>query len=257
MGFKTRKTVLPDIVCFFVMLFVFTAFGGGSQKETQVSKISTGYDLIKAMKAKYNGKWYAAAAIEQKMTYYDAAGKVTKVQMSSELLQLPGKVRSTIGSPDSNNYEIHIDNTFYIYRKGILQRKIRLIHNVLVLGFDVYVQDTEKTAAQLKEAGFNLDILRESVWKGRPVYVVGAKEGDIYSNQFWIDKEQLYCVRILTKSGNVDLIEIECSSYKPLGGGWIAAELIFKRNGKTYLTEEYVNFSIPDKIDPKAFQIKE
>jgi hypothetical protein len=31
----------------------------------------------------------------------------------------------------------------------------------------------------------------------RPVYVVGAKQGDVHSPQFWIDKKQLSFVRML------------------------------------------------------------
>jgi len=38
---------------------------------------------------------------------------------------------------------------------------------------------------KLKGLKFDLSIEREETWQGRPVYVVGARAGDLHSAQFW------------------------------------------------------------------------
>ena len=252
-----NKTWICILTVFFISTFLTTnVIAQQVPTEKTGSKITNGYELIKAMKAKYEGKWFKAITIEQKMTYYAPDGKESFSQTSNEVVQLPGKVRITFGDPKNKNYEIYVNDTFYTYERGVLKQETRQIHNVLVLGFDVYVQNPEKTSAQLKEASFDLGILRETTWQGHSVYVVGAREGDLYTNQFWVDKEYLYCLRIVYNTQQKSIIHIEFNNYKSLGGGWIATQLIFKQNGLKKIQEDYIKYSIPDKIDPKLFEIK-
>ena len=70
-----------------------------------------------------------------------------------------------------------------------------------MLGFDVYFQPVETTLEQLKKLKIDLLVLREDRWQDRPVYVVGAKAGDLRSPQFWIDKKNLYFVRLVQPVG--------------------------------------------------------
>lgn len=88
---------------------------------------------------------------------------------------------------------------------------------------------------------FDLSILREDTWQGRPAYVVGAKQGDLHSAQFWIDQKNLYFVRMLRPAGKdgAQTQETQFNKYQRLGGGWMAPEVIFKVDGQVRTTEEY------------------
>jgi cyclase len=50
-------------------------------------------------------------------------------------------------------------------------------------------------ARRLKRLGFDLATVHDDSWEGRPVYVVGARAGDLRTRQFWVDKERLVFVR--------------------------------------------------------------
>jgi len=52
---------------------------------------------------------------------------------------------------------------------------------LIVLGFDVYRQPVERTMDQLRQAPrvFDLSVLSEGSWQGRPVWIVGATAGDL------------------------------------------------------------------------------
>ncbi|MCA1849766.1 MAG: outer membrane lipoprotein-sorting protein, partial [Acidobacteria bacterium] len=114
----------------------------------------------------------------------------------------------------------------------------------------------EDAVAKLKQLKFDLSQMREDTWQGRPVYVVGAKAGDLRSRQFWIDKENLYFVRMLGPAGKDGEMtqETQFNKYfKVKGGGWVAPEVIFMLNGRTVTTEEYTEVRTGVQLDDKLF----
>ena len=82
---------------------------------------------------------------------------------------------------------------------------------------------------KLKGLKFDLSIFREDNWQGRPVYVVGARQGDLHSPQFWIDRKNLYFVRMIRPAGKdgAQTQETQFNKYQKLGGGWMSPEVIF------------------------------
>jgi hypothetical protein len=109
--------------------------------------------------------------------------------------------------------------------------------------------------AKLQALKFDLSQFREDTWQGRPVYVVGAKAGDLHSTQFWIDQENLYFVRMIRPGGKdgTQTQETQFNKYEKLGGGWMAPEVIFMIDGKTVTTEKYSDMRADVKLDPKLF----
>ena len=93
------------------------------------------------------------------------------------------------------------NDTLYSFKDGAQTNSRPFVHPLLVLGFDIYFMPLQDAIAKLKQLKFDLSILREDTWQGRPVYVVGAKAEDLHSSQFWIDKENLYFVRMLAPAG--------------------------------------------------------
>ena len=219
------------------------------------AELSSGGDLIRAMYQRYAGKWYANFSLEQKVRVFKD-GKPDREEIWTEIIQLPGKVRSNIGDPAAGNSEVYVTDTNYVFRNRALVRQAKVVHTVLLFGFDVYCQPPERTIARAQEAHIDLGPIYETTWHSRPVYVVGARKDDLGSNQFWIDKEHLYCVRLIRRSGQ-DLLEAELNKYEQLGGGWIATELVFKRNGQVSTTEEYLSYQILDRIAPETFNVKD
>jgi hypothetical protein len=90
----------------------------------------------------------------------------------------------------------------------------------MILGFDMYRLPQADVLEKLKGLKFDLTIFREDTWQGRPVYVVGAKAGDLHSPQFWIDQKNLYFVRMLRPVGRdgAQTQETQFNKYRKLGG---------------------------------------
>ena len=219
-----------------------------------VNKINTTDDLIQAMQKKYRNSWYKTATFVQKTTEYEKDG-TKKVSTWYEALSVPGKLRIDFAPVKDGNGILFTDNKVYSFKDGKEASSRSFIHPLLILGFDIYSVPLKDVSDALKQLKFDLSILRDDSWQGQPVYVVGAKQGDLHSPQFWIDKKRLYFVRMLRPAGKegVQTQETQFNKYQRLGGGWIAPEVILMVDGKTLTTEEYSDMRADDPLDSRLF----
>jgi outer membrane lipoprotein-sorting protein len=217
--------------------------------------IKNGEQLITAMNKKYSKKWYKTLTFVQKTTNYKPDG-TSQESTWYEAMQVPGKLRIDITPLENGRGILFVDGTQHVFNKGALARSTPFVHPLLVLGFDVYAQPIDVTVKQLKDMGIDLAVLHEEVWQGNPVYVVGAKQGDLTTPQFWVDKKNLYFVRLIEPAGKdkKQIAETQFNKYQKVkGGGWVSAEVIFNVDGKKVTTEEYTDIQTDVKLDEKLF----
>jgi len=226
---------------------------------TFAAKIKTTNDLISAMQEKYAKSWYKTATFVQKTTNIDKDGN-KKVETWYEAMSLPGSLRIDFTPPKDGNGILFANYQIYIFKNGKVDANRPYVHPLMILGFDVYRLPQTDVIDKLKGLKFDLSIFREDTWQGRPVYVVGAKAGDLHSTQFWIDQKNLYFVRMIRPAGKdgAQTQEIQFNKYQKLGGGWMSPEVIFMIDGKVATTEEYsdlrANVALPEKLfDPNSF----
>jgi outer membrane lipoprotein-sorting protein len=215
-------------------------------------EIRTSDELIKAMHDRYAKKWYKTLTFVQKTTQYRSD---TTIGTWYEAFSFPGTMRIDMDSVESDGMIISRDSLYY-FQQGKLATTRYFVHSLLLLGFDVYFLPPEETLAKLKGLHFDLSIVHEDTWQGRPVIVVGAKKEELHSPQFWVDKERLYFVRLLEPAGQdgSQTRETQFNKYARLSEGWIAAEVVFKVNDKVLMTEEYSRLRANPRLDPRLFE---
>jgi len=221
---------------------------------TYAAKIKTTEDLVQAMQKKYGKSWYKTATFIQKTIEIDKDGN-RKVEIWYEALSVPGSLRIDFTPVKDGNGILFTDNKIHIFKAGRVESSRPFVHPLMILGFDIYRLSPADALEKLKGLKFDLSILREDTWQGRPVYVVGAKAGDLHSRQFWIDQKNLYFVRMIQPAGKdgAQTQETQFNKYVKLGGGWMAPEVIFMVDGKTVTTEEYSNMRADVALDSKLF----
>jgi outer membrane lipoprotein-sorting protein len=221
---------------------------------TYAAKIKTTEDLVAAMQKKYGKSWYRTATFVQKTTDYDKDGN-KKVSTWYEALSVPGSLRIDFTPIKDRNGILFTDSKIYSFKDGKVDNTRPFVHPLMVLGFDIYKLPMADVMNTLKGLKFDLSILREDTWQGRLVYIVGAKQGDLHSPQFWIDKKNLYFVRMLRPSGKdgTQTQETQFNKYQRLGGGWMAPEVIFKVDDQIRTTEEYSEMRANPGLDSKLF----
>jgi outer membrane lipoprotein-sorting protein len=221
----------------------------------QASKVKTSEDLIREMQKKHAKSWYKTLTFTQKTTEYHQDG-TSKASIWYEAFSAPGKLRIDFDPVKDGNGILFANFTLYSFKEGKVVNTRPFVHPLLLLGFDVYFLPVEEIMAKLTGLKFDLSQIREDVWQGKPVYVVGAKAGDLHSRQFWIDKKNLYFVRLLEPGGKDGSLtqETQFNKYERVkGGGWVAAEVIFSVNGKPVVTEEYTEIRGGVPLDEKLF----
>jgi outer membrane lipoprotein-sorting protein len=227
--------------------------------EALAAKITTTEQLVQAMQSKYAKSWYKTATFVQTTTTFQDDG-TKKVETWYEAMSLPGSLRIDFTPTKDGNGILFANEQLYSLKNGKVASSRAFVHPLMVLGFDVYGLPQSEVIEKLKGLKFDLTIFRADIWQGRPVYVVGAKQGDLHSTQFWIDQKNLYFVRMIRPAGKdgAQTQETQFNKYRKLGGGWMSPEVIFMEDGKVKTTEEYsdlrANVTLPDKLfDPESF----
>ena len=211
-------------------------------------------ELVRAMQRKYGKSWYKTATFVQKTTNFYADGD-SRVEMWLEALSVPGNLRIDFTPDKSGNGILFTNNQIYVFKDGKIDSNRPFVHPLMILGFDIYLLPQNDVIEKLKGLKFNLSIFREDIWQGRSAYVVGAKQGDLHSPQFWIDKKNLYFVRMIRPAGKDGALtqETQFNKYVKLGGGWMSPEVIFMVDGKIVTTEEYSDLRANVPLDSKLF----
>jgi outer membrane lipoprotein-sorting protein len=218
------------------------------------AKISNTQELISAMQKKYGNSWYKTATFVQKTTNFQPDG-TSKTETWYEAMSVPGSLRIDFTPVSEGNGILFTGGKIYVFKGGKVENTRAFEHPLLILGFDIYRAPASEVTAKLEALKFDLSQFREDTWQNRPVYVVGAKAGDLHSPQFWIDQKNLYFVRMIRPAGKdgAQTQETQFNKYEKLGGGWIAPEVIFLVDGKVVTTETYSEMRADVKLDPKLF----
>ena len=221
---------------------------------TTYAKISNTDELIAAMQKKYGKSWYKTLTFVQQTTNFQPDG-TSKVETWYEAISVPGRLRIDFAPTSDGNGILFTDGKLSVFKNGKVDTTRPFEHPLLILGFDIYRSPASEVTAKLRALKFDLSQFREDTWQGRPVYVVGAKAGDLHSPQFWIDQQNLYFVRMLRPVGpdGTQASETQFNKYQKLGGGWIAPEVIFMVDGKVVTTEKYSDMRADVQLDPKLF----
>lgn len=219
------------------------------------AKIENGEQLVSAMHQRYAGKWYRTLTFVQKNSAYKPDGTIEN-SIWYEALNAPGRLRIDFDPLEKGDGLLFADGVQYSFKDGKVANNRPLIHSLLVLGFDVYVQPIEKTVSQLKELNFDLSVLREDKWQNKDVYVVGAKTRDDKSPQFWVDRKNLLFVRMIQPVGkNKDHVqEVQFNKYQKVkNGGWVSPEVLMLVDGKRNWLEEYTDIQTNVRLEDALF----
>jgi outer membrane lipoprotein-sorting protein len=216
--------------------------------------IRDGNGVLRAMHDRYRSTWYQTVTFTQKSTTYKPDG-TSSAEMWYEAASIPGKLRIDIGPPAEGNGYVLVDGDVSIIKNNKIESTWHSMNMLLVLGFDVYLQDPEKTIQVVKNEGYDLSNLREDIWEGKPAYVVGADAGDLKSKQFWVAKDTLLFVRDIepARGDATKIDDIRFIHYQPLAGAWIAAGVEVWSEGRKVFSEDYSEIQANVKLPDGAF----
>lgn len=221
---------------------------------SSAADLKTGEEVIGAMHRKYEGKWYRTLTFVQNTITHKTDG-TTSSEIWYEAMSVPGKLRIDIEPLDKGNGILFADGKLFSIRDGKAAAGRPFVHPLMTLGFDVYHQPVATTIEQVKGFGIDLSVIHKAKWQGRDVYVVGAAMGDLNKPQVWVDKKNLYFVRLIQLGGRDKKVvnETQFNKYFKTGGGWVAPEVLFFADGKPTMTEVYTEIRTGMTLDAELW----
>lgn len=226
-----------------------------SKASTSTVHVTSSSGLIKAMHDRYDGKYLKTMSFLQNNTAYTATGQEQKSQWY-EHIEIPGRLRIAFLPASQKSGLVQIDDRVASFDNGIRVDFRPSVNPLLLLTADVYVAPVATITRGLDTLHVDQEIIRDAVWEGQPVYVVGAKVGDTTSNQLWVDRNNLRLVRFIQsqKAGDrVMLSDIRVQGYKEIGGFDVPTEFLVIRNGRPVWREQYADVRINENFPPGTF----
>ena len=211
--------------------------------------------LIRAMHERYDGKYLKTMSFLQNNTRYTATGEEQKSQWY-EHIEIPGKLRIAFLPASQKSGLVQIDDRVASFDNGIRVDFRPSVNPLLLLTADVYVAPVTTIMRGLDTLHVDPEIIRDAIWEGDPVYVVGARAGDTTSNQMWVDRDHLRLVRFIQsqKAGDRTMLsDIRVLGYKEIGGFDVPTEFLVIRNGRPVWREQYADVRINENFPPGTF----
>lgn len=217
--------------------------------------IASARDLVREMHDRYADNWYRTLRFEQNNTFYTQSGREEKSRWV-ENLSVPGRLRIDFEPLTSKSGLLILNNRVITFDNGRRVDTKRSIQAILTLTADVYAIPPATTIRRLDSLKIDLDKFHQARFNRKRVYVMGAEDGDLESNQVWIDAERLLLVRLIQTERRGDrtvTTDTRVGEYKDIDGFPVAHEFVSMRDGKPYFKEEYENVRVNEPIPPVVF----
>jgi hypothetical protein len=230
---------------------------GAVPAPAQSVAVTDGETLIRAMHARYAGRWPKTLTFTQTTTLLGQTGPSSD-QLWYVAMALPGKQRVDYVNPDlGNGLLIRTDST-YFFNNGRLARTGSGWNDLLLMTQDVYHQSPEVTISVLRSLGIQMSRLRTSSFDGRTAYVVGSTSvTDSSSKQIWVERERLVLVRVREKRGEGLFSDIRIGDFVAAGNGWVAKQTYQFQNGVPRLHQQLAGIRADAALDSALFDPKQ
>lgn len=218
-------------------------------------KITSASGVLNAMHSRYDGKYLKTLTFLQNNTAYTTTGEENKSQWFVHV-QAPGRLRIAFLPVTQKSGLVQVGERVASFDNGIRVDFRRSVNPLLLLGVDAYAGPTATVLRGLDSLGVDTEIIRTDEWEGRPVYVIGAKEGDSTSSQVWVDAEHLRLARFIQRAGRgtrTIVSDIRVRNYREIDGYQIPTEFLTLRNGRPVWREQRTDIRINQELPPGVF----
>ncbi len=241
---KRTIQILSVVVCLLANMLI----SPGAQAQT-------GEKYVEQMHARYKNNWYRTMTFTQDTEIYRNDSVIRK-QVWYEMVRFPFELRIDVDSISGGNKTYYKKDSTYRIRKNKIAG-VGLDHNpfIFFLG-GMYMLPLDTVKAQLKQNGYDLSLGGITNWQGRKTFIIGAaSDNDTSRNQFWVDAQHLYIVRVMLKLGNSPF-DIQLLDHQKLDKGWSETTVKFYREGKLLQTEKYRDIKTDVKLGDEVFDVE-
>jgi hypothetical protein len=214
-------------------------------------KTISSHDVLSKMYGRYHNTWHKSLKFNQ-TTQQFRNDSLIKSATWYEQIVYPDLLRIDFGSSKSNSGIIFRHDSTYVFRNNKVVRSARDENELIFFLGGMYFMPFDKVLHHFTALHYDLSKFHVDVWKGKPVYVIGAdKEGEKL-NQLWIDQEKLVAVRFIKYDNNTKE-EGFFEQQIPLKSAWSETKCSFYINDKILQVETYHDVVANPLVDMNEF----
>ncbi len=206
----------------------------------QTDSISNGFSLVKTMYAQNSQNWYNNLTFKQEVFRVKDDSIVSR-EVWILAYSSPSKLHIRYSDFDSGRGWLIVTDSIYTYNNfNLIGSRLR-IHELMVLGLDIYNVLPQISVERIKQLGIDISRVEMVTIKGKSLYQIGNPE----TICFWVHTINLlfYGLRKVNESGDVKDTFFE--QYKTLYGKPVATEVQYFLNGKMFIFERYSEIRFP------------
>jgi hypothetical protein len=246
---KTKVSV--SLLSTMVLMSIACSLVGFTQEKDR--KINSTKELVQFIKKnRYDGHLKSFTFIQETIRLNPQQQPVD-TSTWFEAIRYPKEFRIDFGNPENGNANINRNDSIYVYRESKMVHSGPEIQEFLILEGGLFYYSVEETLKRLEGLGINTSLFTKSTYKGRPIYIIGAKDEKFDRPQIWMDAERFYVVRRLSKGKKGELYEARYDDFKHIGGHWIETWIEFLVDGKVIQTERYNDIDVSPNLDDRVF----
>lgn len=245
----------------FLLLAVASALPAARLTSQAPKAPASGTEVLQAMRAAYDGKWYHTLTFVQKTTFHRPDG-VQEQTWYETLRHTPRgtQLRIDFGDLAAGNGVIFTPDSTFPVRSGKPAPPRGSGNEFLPLIEGVYVQPVAQTVKELARMKVDLSRVRTGTWQGTPVWIVGAASAaDTTSPQFWVSTDRKLLVRMMIRPNEAQPpLDVHLGGYESVGKGtWLATKIVINQNGRPVQGEEYADWKVDVPVDPALFDLQQ
>jgi hypothetical protein len=202
-----------------------------------VQKSTTSTELLQTMYKRYHEHWHQSLSFNQTTERYRNDSLIKK-NTWYETVVYPDLLRIDYDSAKSANGILFRHDSTYVFHDNKITRSVKSENELIFFLGGLYAMSFDRVLNHFAELHYDLSKFHITVWKEKPVYVIGAdKDGDKV-NQLWIDQEKLVAVRFIKYDNNTKT-EGFFEQQIPLKDAWSETKCSFYINDKILQIETY------------------
>jgi len=211
-----------------------------------------GERIIRAAYAMYRGKCSRTATLVQRTVL----PLERRVETWYVTIKQPGLVRVDVAPGVTGRALIYRSDSTYDFGRGRLRGQTAGVLPLYTLLRDLRCQAPAKTIATLTRYGFDLSRVHETTWEHQSIVVVGARDGDSTSNQFWLQKSHYLLMRLIENNASDPgrPLDARVGAYQRAGGDWIEQSVRLYLGGTLTTAEDYTDIKIDPGLDTDVFE---
>jgi len=244
---STTKSLLMKRVVLSIVASIFLQFIS-FQSNAQEDTLTNSEGLIKLIYQTYSKNWYPHLTFKQEMFRYKNDSLVS-TEIWIEAYSAPSRWHIRYQDFDTGRGWLIVNDSIYTYNHNKLIGKRPRVHELMILGLDIYIVSPEIVISRIIGMNFDMSYFTTTTKNGKQVYQIGNPDKQC----FWVEKGNLlfYGMRKVGESG---VKETFFEAYKIIYDKPVATQIQSFENGKLVLFEKYFDIRLPSCLPEEFFE---